>query len=431
MNVEGAKIGAIAPSKASVEAGGQALSEPGAMPEGFADALTEQLKLASEAKDQDALPKPLQQLATGENLNRLHSIADLLGSQGAAQELAALFGKDLPMSYKVSEEADIEDTLSTLTEALKDVSIGSAAVQDDQINLGQAVAGSDALPAESNNPVVSAETMAVIKELLGAAFFSGQQGDNSTESMESGDLAPLKIPLTAANHPAETVQPKGLGGGESSDDVSSKDNVFRQILQDGQETAGLRKAALLEKMAQAGQVADTEGSLSRVAADIVQPSKQLAENRVEVPTIARPVGHPEWNRDLGERIIWMHNKAMPTAEIKLNPQHLGPITVRIDMSQDQATVTFTTQHAAVREALEASVPRLREMMNAQQINLADVNVFEHSAGQKQSQSQGYGHSASDWEQGAGGRVEDGMVDLAGEIGSHDAVVSKGLLSIYA
>jgi Flagellar hook-length control protein FliK. len=95
--------------------------------------------------------------------------------------------------------------------------------------------------------------------------------------------------------------------------------------------------------------------------------------------MTKPLSHPEWNKDLGERIVWMNSRAIPSAEIRMNPPHLGPISVRVDVSDDQATVVFTAQHAAVRETLEASIPKLREMMSAQHLNLAEVNISQGSA----------------------------------------------------
>lgn len=95
--------------------------------------------------------------------------------------------------------------------------------------------------------------------------------------------------------------------------------------------------------------------------------------------IDKPINHPGWGKDLGEHIVWMSNKTLSSADITLNPEHLGPVTVRIDLDQDQASVLFTTPHAAVKEALDASIPKLREMLGSQHINLVDVNVSQQSA----------------------------------------------------
>jgi len=93
-----------------------------------------------------------------------------------------------------------------------------------------------------------------------------------------------------------------------------------------------------------------------------------------VPALDKPLNEPGWQEGLGERIVWMNDKNLQTAQIRLNPAHLGPLEIRIQMDQDQAAIHFATHHASVREAIEAAVPMLREMLGAQDIALADVNV---------------------------------------------------------
>jgi hypothetical protein len=108
-------------------------------------------------------------------------------------------------------------------------------------------------------------------------------------------------------------------------------------------------------------------------------NKLVQDTKVDVPAMTRPLTHPAWNQEMGERIVWMNNQGISSAEIKMNPQNMGPITVRIDMNQDQATIAFTAQNSDVRTALEASIPKLREMLNSQNVNLADVNVSQQSS----------------------------------------------------
>ncbi|PPK69993.1 flagellar hook-length control protein FliK [Methylobacter tundripaludum] len=177
-----------------------------------------------------------------------------------------------------------------------------------------------------------------------------------------------------------------------------------------------------------------EKTLPGGAGDISQLNRPVIDHKTEVPAMTKPLSHPEWNKDLGERIVWMNNRAIPAAEIRLNPQHLGPISVRVDVADDQATVVFTAQHAAVREVLEASIPKLREMMSAQQINLVDVNVYQggHSSDSGRSQAQNFAQGFADSQrQGGAGAAADGVDNVEQEIESGRAVVSKGLLSIYA
>ncbi len=98
-----------------------------------------------------------------------------------------------------------------------------------------------------------------------------------------------------------------------------------------------------------------------------------------------PVGHPGWSAELGQRMMWLANQEIREAKIQLNPRHLGPIDVRIIYSDaQQLSVSFNAQNPAAREALDAALPRLREMFEQQGLNLADASVSQESfAGQQQ------------------------------------------------
>ena len=125
----------------------------------------------------------------------------------------------------------------------------------------------------------------------------------------------------------------------------------------------------------AGQTTIAQAPLQPMATNGIGADQQPAP-------IQTPVDHPAWSQELGDRIVWMAGKGqgqgLQTAEIKLNPAHLGPVEVRVHMNQDQASVQFVSNHAAIREAIESAVPKLREMLSAQQLNLADVNVSPQS-----------------------------------------------------
>ena len=214
--------------------------------------------------------------------------------------------------------------------------------------------------------------------------------------------------------------------------------VVRQPVQDKQsfnlkyvENAGqTEKTGLIDKQA---LNLDRENAQPRIGTDITPFNRPSVDNKADVPAMTKPLSHPEWNKDMGERIVWMSSRAIPAAEIRLNPQHLGPISVRVDVTDDKATVVFTAQHAVVRETLEASIPKLREMMSSQQLNLVEVNVSQGPASdQGRSQSQNFAQTADGRGQSAAADVAvNGIDDIEQEIESGRAVVSKGLLSIYA
>lgn len=297
------------------------------------------------------------------------------------------------------------------------------------------------------------------KPVEGEAQIAPVEDNRGAEELLATIILPSVIPaeqekpvnnLTPA--PVDTIKENGLlsfikpstgdakpnQAAKVSDDVLQNKTAFRQPEQGKQDFNWkyFENARQAEKtVADERQVLNIDGekTLPRVGADISQLNKPVVDNKIELPAMTKPLSHPEWNKDLGERIVWMNSRAIPSAEIRLNPQHLGPISVRVDVTDDQATVVFTAQHAVVRETLEASIPKLREMMGAQQLNLVEVNVSQGpSSEQGRSQSQNFAQNFADGRgQAAVGAVVDGVDDVEQEIESGRAIVSKGVLSIYA
>jgi flagellar hook-length control protein FliK len=81
----------------------------------------------------------------------------------------------------------------------------------------------------------------------------------------------------------------------------------------------------------------------------------------------------------GARLVWMAEQRLGHAEIRLNPEHLGPIEVRVQMDGTQVNAEFQSSHAGVRQAIEASLPRLREMLGQQGLQLGQTDVGQRHA----------------------------------------------------
>ncbi|MDT8387906.1 MAG: flagellar hook-length control protein FliK [Thiogranum sp.] len=143
--------------------------------------------------------------------------------------------------------------------------------------------------------------------------------------------------------------------------------------------SGARQDALLKSDA------ITPGSAS-LAPPGTLPPPAAAVNPSPMLPLGVPLHQTNWDSALGERIQWLISQgaqAGQSAQIKLNPAHLGPMEVRIQVRDDQATVQFTATHAVVREALEAALPRLREMLGASGVELVDVDISGQSFAEQQ------------------------------------------------
>ena len=116
-----------------------------------------------------------------------------------------------------------------------------------------------------------------------------------------------------------------------------------------------------------------------------QASRSYVDAASSGASVSVPVGGSGWSDAVADKVLWFSANKISSAEIHLNPPDLGPLQVRVSMQHDQASVVFTSQHAAVRDALDQALPRLREMMGNQGMHLLDVSVGGQSAQQQQQQ----------------------------------------------
>lgn len=94
-------------------------------------------------------------------------------------------------------------------------------------------------------------------------------------------------------------------------------------------------------------------------------------------------GQQGWSDSLGRQLLVMSSQGVSSAQIRLDPPELGSLTVKIQMSADQqANVSFVSQHAVVREALEQQLNRLQDLFRDQGLNLQDVSVSDQSPQQR-------------------------------------------------
>ncbi len=144
-------------------------------------------------------------------------------------------------------------------------------------------------------------------------------------------------------------------------------------------------AAVVERLAWLSATVDAPVSLHAP----VEAARQLAAaapdavSRTPVTTpVPVPPDHPQWGQAFGERVVWLVNQHATSAQLSLNPPDLGRLDVQISLEQDHARVLFATPHESVREAIEAAVPRLREMLADSGVQLLDVGIERHAGGRQ-------------------------------------------------
>lgn len=118
-------------------------------------------------------------------------------------------------------------------------------------------------------------------------------------------------------------------------------------------------------------------------AALVRPDTGSSPTSLPVAPEVLNFGQKNWERALGHQLNWMVNNRLQEAEIKVDPPNLGPLEVRVSLHQNQTSVTFFSHEAAVREAIENALPRLREMLDGQGISLNQAQVSDQSLARQQ------------------------------------------------
>ncbi|MBQ4810434.1 flagellar hook-length control protein FliK [Pseudoalteromonas luteoviolacea] len=101
---------------------------------------------------------------------------------------------------------------------------------------------------------------------------------------------------------------------------------------------------------------------------------------------------------LQEKVNMMINLNNKEAEIRLDPAELGSMQIRIRSDAEQAQINFVVQNQQAKELLEESMPKLREMLEEQGIELGESNIQQQSEGNSNGddgEQQGHGKLANE------------------------------------
>ncbi|MBV6423848.1 MAG: hypothetical protein NAOJABEB_01658 [Steroidobacteraceae bacterium] len=134
-------------------------------------------------------------------------------------------------------------------------------------------------------------------------------------------------------------------------------------------------------------------------------------------TVHAPPGTHAWSQELAGHIAWIARADLQSASIRLTPEHLGPLDVRISVQDGGATVSFAASHADTRAALEQAMPKLRELLATEGLTLSGATVSEHAPRRDPPSPHGYPAAAFTSDEAAEGtresavRLPAGLVDL--------------------
>ncbi|PZS94823.1 flagellar hook-length control protein FliK [Stenotrophomonas maltophilia] len=141
------------------------------------------------------------------------------------------------------------------------------------------------------------------------------------------------------------------------------------------------------------------------------------------PTPKPVLGDDGFDQAIGARLGWLADQKIGHAHIRLSPDDMGPVDVRLQLNGDKVHASFSSPHVDVRQALESSLPRLRELLGEQGFQLAHADVGHQAPG---------GDGNASGQSGAGGMAGDGEPSPGDtSVSSAQLIRQRGLLDAYA
>ncbi len=171
-------------------------------------------------------------------------------------------------------------------------------------------------------------------------------------------------------------------------------NVYEAVNLAGAQPAAVEPAARPDGAPPHAPPADAAVSVVPAASERAETSARPPVQPVRLE-VAAPVGSREFGAEVGNRLVWMATNNHQVAELRVDPPQLGPVEVRMSIANDQASLSISSPHAAVRDAIQASLPRLQDMLQGLGISLGSVSVGAEGFGQgnldHSSLAQGWSH----------------------------------------
>jgi flagellar hook-length control protein FliK len=230
--------------------------------------------------------------------------------------------------------------------------------------------------AQTQLPATDAAAIAVATGLAGQQAVTGVAIAVNSDAGGNGKLGSTNTSKVSAH----------LAGGVTSRDkldpaatIAAKPDTSTQLGAKELAATTPLKASVVSELP--GALAPSAQALAQSASTLLASGMQstsTANGNVTQATVATPLGSNAWPAEFSQKITWISTQQNQAAELHLNPPGLGPISITINVADNQATAVFTSPHSEVRDAIENAMPKLRESMAENGIMLGNATVSDQA-----------------------------------------------------
>lgn len=288
--------------------------------------------------------------------------------------------------------------LKAFSEGLKQSEAVAATTSAAADGSGVAGKGAEKSAAEgSQQPATAAnQGSAPVTTAQSAAESAAAHGSVTTNATAQSDsaAAPVMVAPQQVLAQAESQGPQAplstISAGIKQMEVTGTDEVRKAVSLEVKPKAGEEEKSLVattsnsesspSQTVQHGQNSQTQPQV----ADSRAPAAETTLRREPQNLPHLKLASQEAPAELHQKVNVMLAEKLQQAEIQLDPLGLGKMKIQIQMGSDsQANVHFVVQHGQTREMLEQAMPRLRDMLAGQGIQLGQTQVQQQSQQQQQ------------------------------------------------
>lgn len=111
-----------------------------------------------------------------------------------------------------------------------------------------------------------------------------------------------------------------------------------------------------------------------ISTEVAQSQKTNGQLHQETIAIFRK----DFSDAVKDKVMLMISQKLQRFDITLDPPELGSMQVRVNLQNEQASVSFMVQNQQAKEALEQNMHKLRDMLAQQGVDVGDANVEQQS-----------------------------------------------------
>lgn len=297
-------------------------------------------------------------------------------------------------------------------------------------------------PVQTPTPVVVAAIVPVPPPLSTPAPAPPAETRADTSSPVTQGAVAAAVRAGAAGHalPIEKFSASAAmyddasGADDAGDDSASAADVSLLAQSAGNTAAAVAlptagdavAAAALDPSVATGAPPQDMAELAALRGVVGVPAPAAPTGPATGPTLAvnSPVGSAGFAQELGQQVAWLGGQDIKQAQIRLNPQELGPLEVKVSVEHGRVDVVFAAQHPEAVTAVQQSLGQLNQMLGGQGLSLGQAMVS-----QQQNAPQQFGAGSGQSGRGQAEATDDESLEALGPRAAQP--IALGLLDAFA